>query len=349
MLILEKNYKLKKSIRILFRVSGGMAPKTELGMGHIFRALNLAKECKFAKIIFLLEDFGKAEQIVRSKGYTKIYKIQKNCILKDDVKKTLEIIKIEKIDLTIVDKYGPKLSNQYLKKIKEFTKIILITDLNKINFDVDLLVNGFVGYKNIIKENKFGARCLLGPNYQILDKKFATKKLLKKKYFILATFGGYDENELAKKFVKAVTPYLDKIKVKVILGNSKSKISDFKDIQQVNKNSLEIIQYSKNMSKDMRRSQYGLCAGGITTYEFASLKIPFGIISQVPHQLKTAKEWEKIKVAKNLGLVNKKIIKKISEYIEKCSKNKFKTNKKIQIDVNGSKRVIHEMLRMLKQ
>ena len=154
---------------------------------------------------------------------------------------------------------------------------------------------------------------------------------------------------MAKKFVKAVIPYLDKIKVKVIFGTSKLKISDFHNIQRVYKNSLEIMQYSKNMSNDMRISEYGLCAGGITTYEFASLKIPFGIISQVPHQLKTAKEWEKRGVAKNLGLVSKKTTKKISEFIETCFENKFDLNKKkIQVDGKGSKRVIHEIKRMLK-
>ena len=46
----------KKSI--LFRTSGGKSSKRELGLGHIFRCINLAKMVKKNNIEFLIEDFG---------------------------------------------------------------------------------------------------------------------------------------------------------------------------------------------------------------------------------------------------------------------------------------------------
>ena len=49
--------------KILFRVSGGNSPKTELGFGHVYRAINLATQLTKCQIFFLLEDYGNAKQV----------------------------------------------------------------------------------------------------------------------------------------------------------------------------------------------------------------------------------------------------------------------------------------------
>ena len=47
---------MKKS-KILIRTAGGSTKGKQLGMGHIFRSIHLAKELKSFQLIFLLEDF----------------------------------------------------------------------------------------------------------------------------------------------------------------------------------------------------------------------------------------------------------------------------------------------------
>ena len=47
----------RKSLNILIRTAGGKETNQELGLGHIYRSLNLGKELRPNKINFLLEDF----------------------------------------------------------------------------------------------------------------------------------------------------------------------------------------------------------------------------------------------------------------------------------------------------
>ena len=98
------------------------------------------------------------------------------------------------------------------------------------------------------------------------------------------------------------------------------------------------------MHKEISESKFGICAGGFTTYEFAALDVPFAIISQVPHQLITAKEWEKLGIAKNLGLINNSTGKKIRNLLKVLEARNFVLKlKKSRIDGLGVVRVSHQL------
>ena len=101
------------------------------------------------------------------------------------------------------------------------------------------------------------------------------------------------------------------------------------------------------MKKEISHAEFGICSGGITTYEFTSLGVPFVIICQYKHQLKTAREWQKRNIALNFGLPNKQTRSKIQNLIKKIVENKVpvKPNKFI-VDGLGAKRVAHEILKI---
>tara|TARA_B000000460_G_C21366894_1_gene327886 strand:- start:5 stop:712 length:708 start_codon:yes stop_codon:yes gene_type:complete len=234
--------------------------------------------------------------------------------------------------------------------MRKHVKTVVISDIRKIDYDADLVINGFIGFENTITKNKFGIRCLLGPKYQILNKKYETiKKSNRKKYLILATFGGFDEQNIIQILCQQLEIFLDKIKVKIILGQSTSKSNQVKIIESKFPNNLEIISETNNLKKEILSSRFGICAGGITTYEFASLGIPFAIICQYKHQLATAREWEKNGLAFNLGFPNKKINMKIQKFlkylIEGNAMNKLES--KHIVDGYGAKRVAKEILNLL--
>ena len=86
------------------------------------------------------------KKILYENGFKNIIIIQKDINLKNDINKTKKIIKNKKIDLLIHDVY--KVKNEYLKHIKKYTKTILITDLKKFKYSADLVINGFIGFKN---------------------------------------------------------------------------------------------------------------------------------------------------------------------------------------------------------
>ena len=301
-------------MRILFRTSGGRATKKELGFGHIFRSINLSRQFLNHKIFFLIEDYGGVKQVFKKNKIKNCVYLSKNINLNKDVVITNKILQNEKIDILVVDKY--KINIEFFKKISNNVKIVYISDLKKIQFPVDLVINGFIGFQNAIIKNKYNSRCLVGPKYQIINKKFTENKSKKKSIDLLVTFGGYDESGLTEFILKRWLNMDKKIKIKIILGPG---TIESKLIKKYKKKFPKILIVEKQTSKmylEMQKTEFGLCAGGITSYEFARTKVPFGIICVNKHQKITAKEWEKKKIAVNLGEYNSKLIKNVDNFLK---------------------------------
>ena len=331
-------------VKILFRTSGGSAKNRELGTGHIFRTINLSKKFEKDKKIFLIEDYGGVKKILQNNNISNIKFLKPDLSAKEDFEKTLKVIKKEKIDFVVIDKIFT--SKMYLKKLKKEIFTIYITDQFDYEFPANIVVNGFIGLNNEIKINKYDSKCLIGPSFQILSNKYEKRSKFNKKNDLLITFGGYDANNIFENFCTILPNFLRKMKIKIILGPITKKPKCLEIIEKEFKNKLEIIQYTNNLKKEISQSKLGLCSGGITTYEFATLKIPFGIISQYKHQKITASEWEKLGYAINLFQNDKKIMSRTEEFLNNFLENKmnFKLSKK-SIDGNGAKRVKNEILK----
>lgn len=336
----------KKKLRILFRTSGGRAPGKQLGLGHIYRCVNLASFLKRNKLFFLIEDYGEVEKILKNNGFHKIIKIKNESSLANDITKTVYEVKRNSIDIVIVDKFNVK--KRYLNEIRKYTKVVLISDLSRYQYPADLIINGFIGFKNKILVNKYHTKCLLGPRFQILNKNFAKKNLKRqKKYHILATFGGYDEKNIIRLFLEELLEYQDKIKTKIILGPATTKSKEIKKLQTQFGTNLDIVDQTENMQKEIANAEFGICSGGITTYEFAAMKTFFAIICQVNHQQQTAKVWHQKGLALNLGLVNKNLKKKIRSFLESIMEEKSYEIKQSVVDGSGGQRVAQEISKLI--
>ena len=335
-------------MKILFRTSGGATANKELGTGHIFRTINLSKQFKDHKKLFLVEDYGGVKKIFQSNNILNIKFLKPNISIKEDYEETLKIIKKEKIDLIIIDKiYTSKI---YIKKLKKQIFTVYITDLFDYEFPANIVVNGFIGLKNQITSNKYNSKCLVGPSFQILSNKYKNKLKIKKNNDLLITLGGYDANKIIENLCSILPNFLEKLKIKIILGPITKKPICLTKIERKFKNKLKIIKYTKDLRKEIIQSKIGLCAGGVTTYEFATLKVPFGIICQYKHQKITASEWEKIGYGINLGQNNKKSIKKIEEFLENILENKINLKmNRILINSNGAEKIKDEILKSLKE
>jgi len=327
--------------------AGGRDPNNEIGLGHIVRSINLASHLKGIKIWFIVKDYGGIKRVFPKKGFEKAVFLKKNQSLESDLKKIKNCIIKNNIDISIIDMYKEK--TQYISELKKLSKVVVISDLNKINYSCDLIVNGFIGFKNKVTKNKFGTKCLLGPSYQILNKNFFKEKNpTKKRYNLIASFGGTDTKNLTMLLIKALLPkYINKIRTKIIIGPSninKNQILRFKKQKNIS-----LIQNPKNIYKEIFGAEFGICTGGITSYEFAAMNIPFAIICDVSHQLLTAKEWDKKGCARNLGKINKKTFSKLNKYLEDISKNKIKRPKQKAklIDGYGATRVTKEILGLI--
>lgn len=330
--------------KILFRTSGGRIPKRELGLGHIYRCLNLGHQLKPNEIQFLIEDYGAVSSLLREHGFKKITRLKPGIRENYDIKKTIEHVIKNKIDLLIVDKYG--LTCKFVKALKKFTKVIVISDLKHIQYDADLVVNGFIGFDNKIIHNKFGAKCLLGPRYQILNKQYVTQNKARKKYDLLVTLGGFDASNLLNMVLDKILAYGKGLRTRVILGPATQKTDKIRRFERNYKKQLEIASKTTNMKKEIASSKFGICAGGITTYEFSSMQVPFAIICQYEHQIITAREWAKRKIAKNLGFIQNNE-KKLDILLKQLVHNKIQLRSRKLVDGLGSKRVAEQILRLI--
>jgi len=333
-------------INILFRTSGGIAPNKELGFGHVYRCINLAKKISNNKIFFEIEDYGQVKELLIKNNFKNIFNLKKDINTNEEITELIKIIKKKSIDIVIFDKY--KIDKKILKEINQITKTVYIADLKKKEFPADLVINGFVGYQNKITRNKSKTKCLLGPKYQILDKQFEVQKIKKKKYDLLITFGGYDENNIIELFLEYWGKIQKKIKILIILGPGTKRTQKIKKILKKYPKEITIKDQTSKMFENMAESRFGLCSGGLTTYEFAKMNVPFAIICQNKHQVITAKEWEKKKIAKNLGLIGKNTSKKIDEYLTSIIENKIKLTIKKNPNMNsGSKIVVNEIRKLV--
>ena len=330
-------------MKILFRTSGGRISKKQLGLGHIYRCINLSRELLSHDIVFLIEDYGSVSSLLKENNL-KYIKLKPGLSESSDIQTSLKIIKEKKIDLVIADKYG--LTNKYSQAIKKITKLVVISDLKNIQYDADLLVNGFIGYKNKIMKNKYGTKCLLGPKYQILNSNYAKKKFTtRKKIDILATFGGFDSANIIPILIKSLKNNMNDFRIKIILGPSTKKNSELTRLVRKYKKNMTILQKVPNMRKEISETKFAFCGGVITTYEIALMQVPFAIICQYPHQLITSKEWEKLGIALNLGKLTNSTPKKIQNIVNNLEKTtkKLKTNRSY-VDGLGSKRIKKEII-----
>jgi spore coat polysaccharide biosynthesis predicted glycosyltransferase SpsG len=134
--------------------------------------------------------------------------------------------------------------------------------------------------------------------------------------------------------------------VKIILGPATRKTNFIKNLESNNYKNFEVVSKVDSLEKEISKTKFGICAGGITSYEFASLGVPTIILCQYKHQLLTAKEWEKNNVGLNLGMPDitfednfQKIVRKILD-----GKIVIKSNQAL-VDGKGLSRVSKEILK----
>ena len=163
----------------------------------------------------------------------------------------------------------------------------------------------------------------------------------------MATFGGVDSSNIIPILLNSLNNNPNKIISKIILGPSTKKNKKLIQVIKKKKDHVSVIQKTDDLIKEIDDSKFGFCGGGITSYEFAKMKVPFAIICQYPHQLITSREWQKLGIGINLGLLSKLTPQKINHVINNLEKirNELKVSRNI-VDGLGSKRIAKEISRL---
>ncbi len=280
--------KLLSKKTILIRVDG----YKEIGMGHIYRGLQLIEELTDSDVFFVLS----------SKSDLGIEKIDNNFYPYEIIENDLEILNIiQEKDVDIV-------INDILDTSEEYMKSLLATGVRVINFEdvgkgarlAHAVINDLYEPINDYKNFYWGSDYYLLRNEFIIEQPNDWHDEVKE---VVVAFGGSDPANNTKKSVQALVNVLDYLHFHctVILGMGYEKKEEIEQCIVGKEKYFEIVQDVKIMTEYMKGANLAICSQGRTMLELASMAVPTILISE--HEREAKHEFGTLKNGfLNLGI-----------------------------------------------
>lgn len=326
-------------LKLAFIVNGN----TEIGMGHVYRALTLADSFLGHEIFFLAFDSNEAAlDIIKSNGYSI------NEITKNDIVENIKEIKPDIIINDILDTDA-----DYIEALKSNDCFIInFEDLGTGSKKAHLVFNALYELSNPPSHHRYGHK------YECLNRRFLIHNPIKFKEQaenLLVTFGGVDQNNLTLKVVEVLPALLNNTSLKkaiIVLGPAYQSLDslnrEIDTFPQDIKSGVHVIYNSPNMALIMKEADIGITSNGRTVYEMAAMGIPTVSISQNDRETlhlfsRYHKGIEYLGIAPNV--TPEKIYKKIIELVNDNDKRRAMYNAQIKSNVRqGLERVNYEIL-----
>ncbi len=162
--------------KVLFRCDAGY--ESELGSGHLFRCLTIAKYLqvfngiKSNEILFIIKTGKKFENSIKIlKNFSfKVCKIERD--IKNYSRQEIDILKNFKADLIIIDRLGKVKKKFIINALKNFRRKVIIDDssINRKLFDVSL--NPLITNVSKFKNSNIGKNYFISPVFFYKEKYF---------------------------------------------------------------------------------------------------------------------------------------------------------------------------------
>jgi len=344
--------------RLLFRVDGS----ENIGMGHIFRTVTLAKEIRKsnpnAYILFLLKENRFAKDYLVSNGFETI-SIVSSINIKEEINYIFDIVKKYCIDKIIVDKFDVTID--YMNELKKTnTCTVQFFYDNVSNVTADLGINPNIGFSNDEIDLNEKRNLLIGSQYVIVQEKFRNDNIKVNDCVdnIFISFGAGDKNNITPSILELLDEYFKQSKsyelpiLNVVIGPVYSNID--KIIEKVMKIKLEtkLIINCSDLSSIMKESDLAISSVGGTIYELLSLKVPVLGVLQSVDQEKVAEYLDENKCIINLGYIDQLkpqnfFLSLDQIYLSEERLNMLKATSKL-IDGKGAQRCAKEILKLKK-
>lgn len=278
--LIRKVVKVKK---VLFLVDAD----SRIGLGHISRCMMLAKTLKRLKIesSFLIKKNSNIIKILNNLGFHFF-------ILPKKEKTLLTIFKIHKktkFSCIIID-MRDDIDRSFIKKIKQFSKIVIIGNKPSSNiFAADLIIWPEIKeqYPNNVIQSK-PENLLVGNNFVLLGNKKSTK-IRRESKRILISMGGTDKRHMTEKIIKSFKTHKHTFHVDIVITEFyKNAKKIIKMIE--NDNRFTIIQNQNNLIPLMQRATLGIFTFGVTAYESFYCGLPSMTVSHSKENDRAAKK-----------------------------------------------------------
>lgn len=334
----------KENINVVFRLNFGV----NVGLGHLYRCLKIAKSLKNKKKIVFVFDRNVNLKLINLilKGYKIIFLYKDSEKFKNqltDALKFNEITKNFNQKFTIVDDY--RLSDIWHKKVKNVNnKIIVIDDLLNRKMFCDFYIN--YKYENFNKKRikKYLPKTcvkLLGPVYNTLDNNLYKNH---KKEYVMVNFGNsFDFKNFKIHLDKIVNICLETKTKLIICVGIFSK--NFEFLEKVAKYKLVKVLFKKfQIEHYLNKTKVFIGSAGSSIYEMSYLNTPSIFLKIVKNQTNNQSDldnWGKFFYFEKIN--NKKYFFELLKVLIKHNSRIRKIKNKNSIKKNGVKKIIREI------
>ncbi len=254
-----------KRRNIAFVVNGS----TEIGMGHIYRAITLSHH-------FLNDNVTFFSQKKHKLGIQKLKKMNYDVVVYEEMKELINTLHLYKIDIVINDILDTDI--EYMKQIKSDFFVVNFEDTSEGTHYADLVFNALYEWSGVAEDYFFGYK------YEVLREDiflYPISKVNKQLKKILVSFGGTDINNASLKILEFLFDLDQKIEIDLILGIGyayKQELEKF--LKNHQRKNINIIEDVKFMADFIDRADLVICGNGRMVYEVVAMAKPLIVVSQ---------------------------------------------------------------------
>ena len=332
---------------ILFRLDANK----RVGLGHLFRSINIAKtfrklyKQKNDKIIFISSNDEICIKHLKENNFEYFLK-------KDDFSEEIFLenaIEIFKPHTLFIDKIYPYTAN-FIKKLKQKTKIILFHNICEGRFEADIFILPSLHTEQKILNDKQWEKTKFfhGKDFICINEKIKILKkqpiINKKSFFkLVITTGGSDPKAVLITLLEYLKDFQFKnLEVIVLVGISFVHEEKLKKIKSNLPDFFKIIPYN---AKEFLNADLVISTFGVSTYELLFLNLAIISVAHAELNQKGSKILsEKLNCIIDLGLIDDlskdKLQKTLKFYLENKQERELLKTKTLNIlDGNGEKRI----------
>lgn len=251
--------------KIIFRVDG----YKEIGLGHIYRALQIAYNFTEHEILFVLNSNSDLGINKIKNSFFKYKIINKN----EDI---LKIVKEKNTNIVVNDILDTE--KEYITLLKQQgTRVVNFEDMGEGRYYADAVINA-------LYEQQEGKNIFCGEDYYCVRDEFMyfdEKNFNEEVRNVLIVFGGTDPLNLTMKAINAIgkTGYKE-IKYTCILGLGYEDEGPLLEKVQGMDYNIEVLRNVSNIANYMHKADIAISSQGRTMYELACMKVPTILIAQ---------------------------------------------------------------------
>ena len=255
---------------VTFVTTGGH----HIGLGHLRRCYNLvtALENIGLRSYFMLID---SDHLVDR--WMKRQRLLYRRIEGDDLINLPDICRSLGSETIVIDSYDID-SQVILRLLQNYFRVLVIDDIIDRNIPATWLTNSSLLPEDASRyAGHTSAILLLGPEYAILNERFAIKQ--NRDYSqpvknILITIGGADKSNYTPEIIRLIHRVSGPLKIQVVIGPLSSNYEECLQVTESSHHQIELIQSTNNMRELIRQSDLAICSAGQTLFEMAASGCP---------------------------------------------------------------------------